>query len=254
MRERERATTLPSPERVITVVTGPLRSGTSCVTGLLERCGFDLGGNVRILRKLTEHNPRGHFEPDLLFTINDRLLFEVPGDDFDMFHVPDEPALRKLADKRDRYFQMFIRRFDGQVFKDPLLCLTLPFWEERWPEIQRTIFCLRHPMAVARSMEKRCRLPLDQSLDLWTTYATRFFSVERSATFVFDFDAFTKEPHGALARLLRWLERPMTSDAVAMCLENFFEATHVHWSDVDCASGVPSNILDIYEGIRTLAS
>ena len=49
----------------VTIVTGPLRSGTSCVTGLLELCGFDLGKNVRILRNPTPMNPRGHFEPDL---------------------------------------------------------------------------------------------------------------------------------------------------------------------------------------------
>ena len=62
--------------KVIIVVTGPMRSGTSCVTGMLERCGFDLGRNVRILRKKTRYNPTGHFEPDLLYAINERLLSE----------------------------------------------------------------------------------------------------------------------------------------------------------------------------------
>ena len=40
------------------IVTGPMRSGTSCVTGLLERCGFDLGRNIRVLRDSTPMNPR----------------------------------------------------------------------------------------------------------------------------------------------------------------------------------------------------
>lgn len=55
----------------VTLVTGPLCSGTSCVTGLLELCGFDLGRRVRILRNPTDYNPKGHFEPDLLVTISE---------------------------------------------------------------------------------------------------------------------------------------------------------------------------------------
>ncbi len=81
----------------VTIVTGPMRSGTSCTTGLLERCGLDLGRNIRILRNKTEFNPSGHFEADLLFTINERLIVETPGGPWDAFHVPDEQAMFQLV-------------------------------------------------------------------------------------------------------------------------------------------------------------
>ena len=82
----------------VTIVTGPIRSGTSCITGLLERCGFDLGRNIRILRDETEFNPKGHFEPDLLYTINERLLIEVPGGEWGLLDPP--PATGTCGSRR----------------------------------------------------------------------------------------------------------------------------------------------------------
>ena len=195
--------------RDVTIVTGPLRSGTSCVTGLLELSGFDLGRNVRILRRPSEHNPRGHLEPDLLFTINERLLIEASGGGCGVLRVPEREALAGLAGKRERYFRLNIRKFDGELCKDPRLCLTLPFWERHWPELRRAVFCLRHPMAVARSMQKRYGISRSEGLELWHTYSRRFFQADkRCRVFVFDFDAFARDPIVEFAPLLDWLGRP----------------------------------------------
>ena len=189
----------------ITVVTGPMRSGTSCVTGILERCGFDLGRKVRILRNKTRYNPMGHFEPDLLFAINERLLSEAGNDPWNIFRVPEKPVLAKLVSKREKYFRLFIKKFDGELCKDPLMCLTLPFWEEHWAELGRVVFCLRHPLAAARSMEKRYGVSLEQGLELWQAYMTRFFNCDkRSSVFIFDFDSFIKTPVVVFASLLDW--------------------------------------------------
>lgn len=190
----------------ITAITGPMRSGTSCLTGLLELCGFDLGRRIRVLRNPTEFNCRGHFETDLLFTINNRLLEEVPGGFYNVFSVPDQDDLTTLASEREKYFRLFIQKFDGNLFKDPLLCLTYHLWEKRWPELNRVIFCLRHPLAVALSMQNRYMLSLDYCFNLWLTYVNRFFdSSKRSKVYIFDFDAFIESPAKSLANVLEWL-------------------------------------------------
>jgi hypothetical protein len=75
-----------------------MRSGTSCVTGLLELCGFDLGRNIRVLRNPTPMNPRGQFEHDLLFTVNERLLVET-GILYGVFVPPPHDELMALAAK-----------------------------------------------------------------------------------------------------------------------------------------------------------
>lgn len=237
----------------ITAVTGPMRSGTSCVTGLLEHCGFDLGRNVRILRNPTEMNPKGHFEPDLLFTINERLLIETPNGPWSMFHVPEEQALAELAAKRERYFRLFIRKFDGELFKDPLMCLTLPFWEQHWPGLQRMVFCLRHPLAVARSMKKRYGLSVAYGLELWYTYTARFLRCpKRSRVFIFDFDAFIETPAAVCARLLEWLERPLKEEEPERRLDGFFSMEYVHWSfDEASLRDLPAYVSDLYLEIRS---
>jgi hypothetical protein len=237
----------------ITIVTGPLRSGTSCVTGLLERCGFDLGRNIRILRNGTEFNPKGHFEPDLLYTINERLLVESPNGRWNPLCIPEEQAIAGVAAKRERYFQLFLRKFDGEVCKDPLFCLTLLLWEQRWPELRRAIFCLRHPVAVARSMHERYWITMDLGLELWQTYTSRFFrAAKRSQVFVFDFDAFSSTPVTVFALLLDWLGRPRPQEDIQSRLAGFFGSEHIHW-DCDDADlqHIPAHIKDLYLEIRS---
>jgi hypothetical protein len=239
----------------VTVVTGPLRSGTSCITGLLERSGFDLGRNVRVLRNRTEHNPLGHFEPDLLFTINERLLVETPGRRSGVLRVPGRESLAELAGKRERYFKLFIRKFDGELCKDPLLCLTLPFWEKHWPELQRAVFCLRHPLAAARSMQKRYDLSLSEGLELWHTYTRRFFQADkRCKVFVLDFDAFVRDPVGEFAMLLDWLGRSRSLEDIEKNLEGFFSAEHLNWRfDDDALRNAPAKLRETHLEIRSLA-
>ncbi len=241
--------------REVTIVTGPLRSGTSCVTGLLELSGFDLGRNVRILRRRTEHNPKGHLEPDLLFTINERLLVEAPGRGSGVLRVPEREALAELAGKRERYFNLFIRKFDGELCKDPRLCLTLPFWERHWPELRRAVFCLRHPLAVARSMQKRYGVSLPEGLELWHTYTSRFLRADkRCKVSVFDFDAFTQDPIGVFATLLDWLGRPMSSVDIQQNLDGFFSAEHVHWKfGDDELQDAPAHVRETHLEIRSRA-
>ncbi len=232
----------------ICVVTGSLRSGTSCIVGLLERCGFDLGRNVRILRKPTEHNLGGHFEPDLLFAINSRLLGEAGTDNWSIFNIPEEQAIAELASRRENYFKLFIRKFDGELCKDPLFCLTLPFWEQYWKELKKVVFCLRHPLAVAQSMEKRYGLQIDEGLKLWYTYSSRFFRcTKRSRVYVFDFDTFRSKPCAAFSMLLDWLERPMKQKDLQECIDDFFKPDHVHWSfGEDELKGVPVYIRNLH--------
>jgi hypothetical protein len=163
--------------------------------------------------------------------------------------------LAELAGKRVRYFKLFIRKFDGGLCKDPLLCLTLPFWERHWPELRRAVFCLRHPMAVARSMQKRYGLSRSEGLELWHTYTRRFFQADkRCRVFVFDFDAFAQDPVVELSSLLDWLERPMSSGDIEQKLDGFFDAEHVHWNfGDDVLQDAPAHVRETYFDIRSQA-
>ena len=239
----------------VTIVTGPLRSGTSCVTGLLVLCGFDLGRNVRILRDPTPMNPRGHFEPDLLFAINERLLQES-GKKNGIFSPPAGADLLNLAAQRERYFRLFMRKFDGELCKDPLLCLTIAAWKKFWPELQRAVFCLRHPLAVAASMRDRYGLPLPEGVSLWHTYTRSFVeNSARIAVYLFDFDQFCRQPVSTFAHLLEGLGRPLATEILRDHIEAFFHPPYAEWNfDALIWRESPSQVKDLYYALRNIAN
>src|SRR3712207_2640746 len=54
-------------------------------------------------------------------------------------------------------------------WKDPRTCLTLPFWRQILPPMQYVI-CLRNPLDVARSLERRNGFSLEKGIYLWLVY------------------------------------------------------------------------------------
>ncbi len=208
----------------VIAVTGPMRSGTSCVTGLLELCGFNLGRNIRVLRNPTSMNPKGHFELDLLFTVNHRLLTEC-GPGYDVFNPPQREKLLNQASRRKNYFNLFRKKFDGELCKDPLFCHTIGAWRQNWPELTAVIFCLRNPPAVASSMQTRYSLTISRGMSLWHTYSSRFLeNTSGMPVFIFDYDRFCREPSATFSQLLTWLNRPVSEKTVQRHLNSFFIA------------------------------
>ncbi|MDR1378380.1 MAG: hypothetical protein LBJ36_04950 [Synergistaceae bacterium] len=239
--------------RETTIVTGPMRSGTSCVTGLLELCGFDLGRNIRVLRNSTPMNPRGHFEHDLLFAVNERLLIEI-SPFWGIFTPPPRDEIMALATKRQKYFQIFLKEFDGELCKDPLFCLTLAAWRDVWLELRRVVFCLRHPAEVAASMSKRYGTDFDEGLCIWGKYSRRFIeNSEGMDAFIFDFNRFCLEPLDSFAKLLNWLGRPIDLETLRRNIASFWnEPASARFPD----SGedvLPDDIQKLYSDLRDLA-
>jgi hypothetical protein len=226
-----------------------MRSGTSCVTGLLELCGFDLGRNIRVLRDSTPMNPRGHFEHDLLFAVNERLLVET-GFFGGIFAPPPRHEIMELAAKRQKYFRIFLKEFDGELCKDPLFCLTLPAWLDAWPELRRAVFCLRHPAEVAVSMRKRYGTDFDEGLRIWREYSLRFFeNADRINVFIFDYNRFRREPPGTFAELLNWFGRPVDSETLRNNVASFWIAPTSALPSDSKADALPADVQKLYSDL-----
>jgi hypothetical protein len=240
--------------RDVAIVTGPMRSGTSCVTGLLELCGFDLGRNIRVLRNPTPMNPRGHFEHDLLVTINERLLVEAAPFG-GVFAPPPRGEIMDLAGRREKYFRLFLEKFDGDLCKDPLFCLTLGAWRRVWPELRRAVFCLRHPADVALSMGKRYGTDFGEGLRIWREYSSRFIEnsggsgAEALRVFIFDFDRFRREPLGAFAELLNWLGRPFDPETLRGRIASFWAEPAS--SSAPGGGALPDGVRNLYSELRS---
>lgn len=186
------------PERILCVL-GMHRSGTSCLTGLLEEAGVCLGER----HTWNPHNLKGNRENQQIVDINDAVLaashcaWDSPPAAELPWSQADVEAAREL-----------ISRYADQPlfgFKDPRTLLVLSGWQRLFPQMQ-FVGIFRHPLAVAQSLHNRSGMPIDQGLSLWAHYNRRLLRHYRQAAFpilCFDDDqaVFQQKLQTALAQL-----------------------------------------------------
>lgn len=155
----------------IICIVGMHRSGTSMIARLLSLCGLDLGPPDKFL-KADAANPLGHFEHRGFLEIDRKLL------KFFKATWQEPPGLRpgwyldpKLAPLRAEV-EALAATFAGKSpwgWKEPRASLFLPFWKAAIPSM-RFVVCIRSPLEVARSLEKRNKTPLRKGASLWYRY------------------------------------------------------------------------------------
>jgi hypothetical protein len=157
------------------LIVGMHRSGTSLAARMLEAMGLNLGPPDR-LAPAKPDNPHGFFENDDLIRLHDQML-DTANAAWDL--PPDQisPALvngwRRLFSKKAEELVAGIRAFAPDAprwgFKDPRLCMVLPFWLQLYPAADLVI-CLRDPFAVAQSLRRRNYFSMRNALALVDAY------------------------------------------------------------------------------------
>lgn len=154
-------------------VLGMHRSGTSCLTGLLEDAGIYLGE----VSKWNPHNTKGNQEHNEIVELNNDVLAYNQG-------AWDRPPARaciwteEMRARRDAIIARF-RGHEPWAFKDPRTLLTLEGWREALPELV-CVGTFRHPWSVARSLVTRGGIEFEQSLALWETYNQKLLALVES--------------------------------------------------------------------------
>ncbi|MDA0979315.1 MAG: sulfotransferase family protein [Proteobacteria bacterium] len=165
------------------LVLGMHRSGTSCLTGIIQQCGVELG------EVFTENpfNRKGNRESAAVQALNNQVLEANGGawnQPVDIIHWSAEQRATRdaiIADLRAR-----ASRWWG--FKDPRVLLTLPFWLEALAS-PRFIGTFRHPHRVALSLNHRDGMPFDDAYALWLAYNQRLIACQSRFGFqLVDFD------------------------------------------------------------------
>lgn len=155
------------------VVLGMHRSGTSAAARAINLLGVPIGDPADLIEAEPSSNPTGHWESGALAAFNDRLLQLGGGTWSSPPELPAawerEPAVRRLADEARETFE---RTHPDRtwMWKDPRLCLTLPFWRRVLTASLAAVLVVRHPVEVARSLEARNGLALEAGLSLWERY------------------------------------------------------------------------------------
>lgn len=189
------------------VVLGMHRSGTSAVTGLLHLASVPLPEQRHLVGR-GKFNPKGFWEIQPLNIVNESLLRELGGD----WSAPprldagwtEQAAVRGMKDRARKVFST-VMPSGSWLWKDPRLCLTLPFWRGI-AEAPAIVMVLRNPLEIARSLEDRNQFPLALSLALWERYTAGMLAVAaRSPVAVFDYQSVFPDPIGWVRTAREWL-------------------------------------------------
>ncbi|RMG05890.1 MAG: hypothetical protein D6726_00490 [Nitrospirae bacterium] len=202
------------------IIAGMHRSGTSCLTGLLEISGLWAGDVIR----QAKHNPKGTRENRRVFTMNDELL-ERSGGSWD--NPPEVVRVRTDDLVKTRLILQDYESARQWVLKDPRFLFTLDAWVVHLIDYQ-LIGTFRHPEAVAMSLYRRNRIPLEEGRRLWLKYNKKMVSLHRKTSFpLLQFGLDEKEYLEQYRTLCYMLKLPYNHDRI----KNFYDDDLVHNRD-----------------------
>jgi len=191
-------------------ILGMHRSGTSAVSGVLNVLGLGFGSD---LMKADDNNPKGYYENNKIYVLNETILKESNSswDDYN-FNIEDIPK-----EKKEGYIQKAMtiiseefHYVDKFAIKDPRICMLFPFWEEACENLGidiKVILPYRNPAEVALSLKKRNNFSFEKSIILWSkhTLDAEYQSRKHDRIFTF-FDDLIKNREETLKRLYEFLD------------------------------------------------
>ncbi|MBD3843552.1 MAG: sulfotransferase domain-containing protein, partial [Campylobacterales bacterium] len=159
-------------------ILGMHRSGTSALGGTLDLMGLEFGSD---LMAANEDNPKGYFENNFVYKLNEKILKESSSawDDYRFDASMIDKTKKELYKKEAKeIIENEFRYATNFAIKDPRICLLFPFWEEVCRELDiavKIIIPYRNPIEVAASLKKRNKFSYEKSLILWSKH---FLSAE----------------------------------------------------------------------------
>jgi hypothetical protein len=213
------------------------RSGTSFLTGSLQKFGLELGKH----HEWNPHNRKGNRENQDIVDLHDAVLASNNGS---WDHPPPRATWQPAQIARAEELLASYADSPCWGFKDPRALLLIAQWQKMVPDMQY-IGIYRHPMAVATSLKKRGHLPIEDGLELWRQYNKRLLQEHKSHPFpllCFDWDEqLLQEKLGRAARQLGLSDNSQESP--------FYESDlrHHNFSDLD---GLPWRVRRLYRQLQ----
>jgi hypothetical protein len=165
------------------IVLGMHRSGTSMTSEMVCRWGAYPGEGERFDTRVRKWNQHGQWEYLPLVGLNDDLLgalnssWKVPPG----FEANDRlVGFARSGLFRKRALRLLAKMKAGGspwIWKDPRLCLLLPFWKQLWGRVIYLV-PVRNPLDIATSLSKRGNVLDSVALILWQRYMSSVIADE----------------------------------------------------------------------------
>jgi hypothetical protein len=215
------------------------RSGTSCLTGLLEDAGVFLGD----VSKKNPYNLKGNHENLRIMHLHDEVLasnggsWDAPPEGDVIWTDAQRTSLREIIDKYQHQALW--------AFKDPRTLFTLSAWQNALPGL-RYIGTFRHPGAVAQSLYRRGRLSADEAYQLWLRYNRRLLELQQTLRFdILCFDLERAAYIQSVTSAFRHLDLDVTDSNLAF-FEDELRNTHIE----PMFAEPPEEVINIYSQLR----
>lgn len=252
-------------DKLLVVVLGMHRSGTSAVARALRVMGVDLGSH---LLPPAADNSKGFFEDADLVDLNIRLM-DACGTNWSSMRSLRLDVLsdRDLADFQAQatlLLQDRLSKVDIFGIKDPRMCLLLPFWQPIFENLNcrvKYVLASRTPMAVADSLFQRNAFLHEFSYCLWARYIFEaILQTQANIDAVLDYDHLMDNPSTQVVRLARnlGLEAELNQKSLEEYQSQFLDVEMRHsrygLNDVQSASGLPEFVSRFYAVVLQAAS
>lgn len=177
----------------IIAILGMHRSGTSCLTGMLENAGLELG----CVSRRNPYNKKGNNEHQEIVDLHEKVLAANNSS----WNTPPHAGCRWNSEQRWILRELLIQhaRQNTWGFKDPRTLFTLEGWLETVPDMC-LIGSFRHPAAVAVSLMARGGGLVNRQLELWWLYNRRLLDFHDR--FGFDLVNFDDSPEVYVQRVI----------------------------------------------------
>jgi len=198
------------------VVLGMHRSGTSALTGALGALGLGTPPDHDRVH-WAESNPE-HWESASLTVYDDDVLADLGGS----WDAPPELVTGWESSRVIRSTPppatVAARAFPDPgpvVWKDPRLCLLLPYWLRVLPHAPACVLIWRSPLGVADSLRRRDAMESADGIALWERYnRSALRNLAGLDTYVCSYESLVADPAGRLASIAGWLRTlPRFADA-----------------------------------------
>jgi hypothetical protein len=232
------------------IVLGMHRSGSSALTRVLNLHGMELGSRLMAPQK---DNETGFWEHQDIVDIHDQILKTLDSA-WDEEILPDEWWLKKsLRPHRKQLAKILLRDFSQFPLwgtKDPRMCRLLPLWLPLFDKLNcRPVFVLgiRHPLEVAKSLEKRNGFSLQRGERLWFQHS---LLLERSTRgfprTIVPYEQLLSDWKNVVCRVQSMLKNPWPKTPADGEIEQFLNPAMRHHKASD-NSNLSASTLQAYE-------